>query len=70
MNEDMRIYKEQVQLDQQKMSEEMRKYKEQVERDQREMQQHMKKFISMFSQCQPNSQVSPFLQAGHDATGP
>ena len=38
MNEDMRIYKEQVQLDQQKMSEEMRKYKEQVERDQREMQ--------------------------------
>ena len=66
----MRIYKEQVQLDQQKMSEEMKKYKEQVERDQREMQQHMEKFMSMFSQSQPNTQFSPFSQAGHDATGP
>ena len=70
MNEDMRIYKEQVQRDQQKMSEDMRKYKEQVERDQREMQQHMEKFMSMFSQSQPNTQFSPFSQAGHDATGP
>ena len=60
MNEDMRIYKEQVQRDQQKMSEDMRKYKKQVERDQREMQQHMEKFMSLFSQSQPNSQVSPF----------
>ena len=49
MNEDMRIYKEQVQRDQQKMSEEMRNYKEQVVRDQREMQQHMEKFMSLFS---------------------
>ena len=66
----MRIYKVQVQCDQQQINKDMRKYEEQVECDQLEIQEHMQQFMRIFTQSQPNSQLPPFTPPNHDATGP